>query len=52
MSLLQLQAGLGLVAMAPERRAEIARLGLSAMLAGALACCMTGAVAGLLTPAP
>jgi CNT family concentrative nucleoside transporter len=40
----------GMSAMAPERRAEIARLGLSAMLAGALACCMTGAVVGLLTP--
>lgn len=42
----------GMSAMAPERRAEIARLGLPAMLTGALACCMTGAVVGLLTPAP
>ncbi|MDW8397938.1 MAG: nucleoside transporter C-terminal domain-containing protein [Acetobacteraceae bacterium] len=42
----------GLSAMAPERRAEISRLGLPAMLAGALACCMTGAVVGLLTPPP
>jgi serine protease Do/protease YdgD len=39
----------GMSAMAPERRAEIARLGLRPMLAGALACCMAGAVIGLLT---
>ena len=37
----------GLGAMAPERRADLARLGLRAMFAGALACWMTGAVAGI-----
>lgn len=39
-------AGIG--GMAPDRRHELARLGLRAMLAGALACWMTGAIAGLL----
>ncbi|MFM7134132.1 MAG: NupC/NupG family nucleoside CNT transporter [Planctomycetota bacterium] len=39
----------GLGAMAPERRGEIAALGLRAMTAGALACWMTGAVAGVFT---
>jgi len=37
----------GLGAMAPERRGEIAALGLRAMAAGALACWMTGAIAGV-----
>ena len=37
----------GLGAMAPERRSEIAGLGLRAMTAGALACWMTGAIAGV-----
>jgi CNT family concentrative nucleoside transporter len=37
----------GLGAMAPERRAEIAALGLRSILAGTLATCMTGAVAGI-----
>ena len=37
----------GLGAMAPERRGDLARLGLRAMSAGALACWMTGAVAGV-----
>jgi CNT family concentrative nucleoside transporter len=37
----------GLGAMAPSRRADLARLGLRAMAAGALACWMTGAVAGV-----
>ena len=37
----------GLGAMAPERRSEIAALGLRAMTAGALACWMTGAIAGV-----
>ena len=37
----------GLGAMAPERRGDLARLGLRAMVAGALACWMTGAVAGI-----
>lgn len=41
----------GLGAMAPERRSDLARLGLRAMCAGALACWMTGAVAGVFTPA-
>ncbi|MFM7051522.1 MAG: NupC/NupG family nucleoside CNT transporter [Planctomycetota bacterium] len=37
----------GLSAMAPERRGDFAKLGLRAMTAGALACWMTGAVAGV-----
>lgn len=37
----------GLTALAPERRADFASLGLRAMTAGALACWMTGCVAGL-----
>lgn len=41
----------GLSAMAPERRAEIATIAPRAMCAGALACWMTGAMAGLFIPA-
>jgi len=41
----------GLSAMVPERRAEIAALGLKSIVSGTLATCMTGAVVGLLTPA-
>ena len=37
----------GLSAMAPNRRSDFAKLGLRGMIAGALACWMTGAVAGL-----
>lgn len=37
----------GLSAMAPERRSDFATLGLKAMVAGALACWMTGAIAGV-----
>jgi len=37
----------GLSAMAPERRGDLARIAPRAMLAGALACWMTGAVAGI-----
>ena len=37
----------GLSAMAPQRRGDFAALGLRAMVAGALACWMTGAIAGL-----
>jgi CNT family concentrative nucleoside transporter len=40
----------GLSAIAPERRADLAALAPRAMLAGALACWMTGAVAGLVMP--
>jgi CNT family concentrative nucleoside transporter len=40
----------GMVAMCPERRADIVRLGLPALVGGTIACCMTGAVVGLLTP--
>ena len=36
----------GLGSMAPDRKSDIARLGLRAMLGGALACCLTGCVAG------
>jgi concentrative nucleoside transporter, CNT family len=38
----------GIGAMAPERRADLARLGLRAMLGGTLACFMTACVAGVL----
>ncbi|MGB5466210.1 MAG: nucleoside transporter C-terminal domain-containing protein, partial [Sedimenticolaceae bacterium] len=38
----------GLGAMAPERRAEIAALGMRSILAGTLATLMTGAVVGML----
>lgn len=41
----------GLVGIAPERRAEIAGLGMKSIIAGTLATLMTGAVVGLLTPA-
>lgn len=41
----------GLGAMVPERRAEIAALGLKSIVAGTLATLMTGAVAGILLPA-
>lgn len=37
----------GLSALAPERRQDLARIGLRAMVAGALACWMTGAVASV-----
>ena len=39
----------GVGAIVPERRVEIAQLGLRAIVAGSMATCMTGAVAGLLT---
>jgi CNT family concentrative nucleoside transporter len=39
----------GMVAMCPERRADIVRLGLPALVSGTIACCMTGAVVGMLT---
>ena len=38
----------GIGGIAPERRSDLARFGIRAMLGGALACCMTGCVAGLL----
>ncbi|MBO60596.1 MAG: hypothetical protein CMO63_01310, partial [Verrucomicrobiales bacterium] len=34
----------------PERRADLAKLGLRAMVGGLLACYLTASVAGLLTP--
>ena len=42
----------GLGAMAPNRRGDIAALGLRAMAAGALACWMTGAIAGKMPSCP
>jgi CNT family concentrative nucleoside transporter len=39
----------GMTAMCPERRADIVRLGLPALVSGTIACCMTGAVVGMLT---
>ena len=38
----------GLSAIVPERRGELAQLGLKSILAGTMATCMTGAIAGLL----
>lgn len=38
----------GLAAIAPERRGELAQLGLKSIMAGTMATCMTGAIAGLL----
>ncbi|SHK36220.1 concentrative nucleoside transporter, CNT family [Roseomonas rosea] len=40
----------GMGALCPERRADIVRLGLPALLAATIACCMTGATVGLLSP--
>lgn len=40
----------GISAMAPDRRSDLAALGLRAMTAGALACWMTGAIASLFIP--
>jgi CNT family concentrative nucleoside transporter len=37
----------GMGAMAPQRRSEIVALGVRSLVAGTLAACMTGAVAGL-----
>lgn len=39
-------AGIG--GLAPERQPDLARLGFRAMLAGALACCLTGCVVGVI----
>ncbi|MDE2988529.1 MAG: nucleoside:proton symporter [Chloroflexota bacterium] len=38
----------GLAAIVPERRGELAQLGLKSIMAGTMATCMTGALAGLL----
>ena len=38
----------GIGAMAPERRADLARLGLRAMIAGLLACYLTATIAGMI----
>lgn len=40
----------GMTAMCPERRGEIVSLGLPSLVAASIACCMTGAVVGVLTP--
>jgi CNT family concentrative nucleoside transporter len=40
----------GMTTMCPERRAEIVSLGLPALAAGTVACCMLGAAVGVLTP--
>ena len=42
----------GLSTLAPERRGEIVALGPRSIFAGFLATCLTGAVIGILTPAP
>ncbi|WP_043360240.1 NupC/NupG family nucleoside CNT transporter [Belnapia sp. F-4-1] len=39
----------GMAAMCPERRADILRLGLKALVAASIACCMAGATVGVLT---
>jgi CNT family concentrative nucleoside transporter len=38
----------GIGGLVPERRSDLARLGLRAMLGGTLACCMTACIAGAL----
>jgi len=38
----------GIGAMVPERRSEVVNLGLRSILAGTIATCLSGAVAGLL----
>ena len=38
----------GIGPLAPDRRSDLAQLGLRAMLGGMLACCMTACVAGML----
>ena len=38
----------GIGGLAPDRRSDLARLGLRAMIGGALACCMTACIAGVL----
>lgn len=40
----------GLIALVPDRRDDIARLGVPAVVAGTIACLMTGAAVGVLTP--
>ena len=40
----------GMGTMVPERRAEIASLGLKSIVSGTLATCMTGAVVGVIAP--
>lgn len=40
----------GMCTMCPQRRAEIVSLGLPALAAGTVACCMLGAAVGVLTP--
>jgi concentrative nucleoside transporter, CNT family len=42
----------GMAALCPERRAEIVALGLPSLVAASIACCMSGATVGLLTPPP
>jgi CNT family concentrative nucleoside transporter len=37
----------GIGGMAPERRGDLAKLGLRAMLGGAIACCITACIAGM-----
>jgi CNT family concentrative nucleoside transporter len=39
----------GIGSIAPERKADLARLGMRAMIAGTLACFQTATIAGLLT---
>lgn len=38
----------GIASLAPERRSDLAKLGMRAMIGGAIVCCMTGCIAGLL----
>jgi CNT family concentrative nucleoside transporter len=42
----------GIGALAPERRRELSQIAFRAMLGGALACCMTGCIAGILWQQP
>jgi len=38
----------GIGGLVPERKSDLASLGLRAMFGGLLACCMTGAIAGMM----
>ena len=40
----------GIGGLCPERRADLAQLGLRAMIGGVLACCMTACVASVVLP--
>jgi len=49
LSSIAIQIG-GIGGIAPSRRADLARLGIQAVIAGSLACFMTAAIAGVISP--